>query len=415
MKWDYADMEEFAATGPGLFITNEGNFQYGNATLSYYDPATKKVENEVFYRANAMKLGDVAQSMTIHNDLGWIVVNNSHVVFAIDLRTFKEVGRITNLTSPRYIHFVSDEKAYVTQLWDNRIFIVNPRRYEITGYIECPGMTPGSGSTEQMVQYGQYVYVNCWSYQNRLLKIDTRTDRVVDELVVGVQPTSLVLDANDKLWTITDGGYEGSPYGYDVPALYRIDAASFRLEKQFRFREGDAPSEVQLNGTRDTLYWINKDVWRMPVAAEQLPALRMQHRYEITAVIDDDIRFDIECFVNKSIIFLRRTPVPGEYIQPVLYECRGNIILRGQWIAARNGDFGTGIFEDQCHIGRLCFQMKSNDHFLTSERFGNRKLLIDRCQYRHEVGNPVDFIMAGRSQLDIADHRFHYNTSKILR
>ena len=53
----------------------------------------------------------------------------------------------------------------MTQLWDNRIFIVNPRRYEITGHIECPGMTPGSGSTEQMVQYGQYVYVNCWSYQ----------------------------------------------------------------------------------------------------------------------------------------------------------------------------------------------------------------------------------------------------------
>ena len=150
MKWDYGEMENFSASASGLFITNEGNFQYGNATLSYYDPATKKVENEVFYRANAMKLGDVAQSMTIHNDLGWIVVNNSHVVFAIDLRTFKEVGRITNLTSPRYIHFVSDEKAYVTQLWDNRIFIVNPRRYEITGYIECPGMTPGSGSTEQM-------------------------------------------------------------------------------------------------------------------------------------------------------------------------------------------------------------------------------------------------------------------------
>ncbi|MDE8698280.1 hypothetical protein PZH42_30540, partial [Bacteroides cellulosilyticus] len=59
------------------------------------------------------------------------------------------------------------------QIWDYRIFIINPKTYEITGYIECPDMDMESGSTEQMVQYGKYVYVNCWSYQNRILKIDT--------------------------------------------------------------------------------------------------------------------------------------------------------------------------------------------------------------------------------------------------
>ena len=271
MKWEYGLTEEFNASGEGLFITNEGNFQYGNASLSYYNPATKKVENEVFYRANAMKLGDVAQSMIIRDNVGWIVVNNSHVVFAIDLTTFKEIGRITNLTSPRYIHFLSDEKAYITQIWDNRIFIVNPKRYEVTGYIECPNMTTESGSTEQMVQYGKYVYVNCWSYQNRILKIDTETDKVVDELVVGIQPTSLVMDCNNKLWTITDGGYEGSPYGYEAPSLYRIDAETFTLEKQFKFKLGDWPSEVQLNGTGDKLYWLNDDVWEMSVFDEHLP------------------------------------------------------------------------------------------------------------------------------------------------
>ena len=272
MKWEYGLTEEFNATGEGLFITNEGNFQYGNASLSYYNPATKKVENEVFYRANAMKLGDVAQSMIIRDNVGWIVVNNSHVVFAIDLTTFKEIGRITNLTSPRYIHFLSDEKAYITQIWDNRIFIVNPKRYEVTGYIECPNMTTESGSTEQMVQYGKYVYVNCWSYQNRILKIDTETDQVVAELEVGIQPTSLVMDCNNKLWTITDGGYEGSPYGYEAPSLYRIDAETFTIEKQFKFKLGDWPSEVQLNGTGDKLYWLNDDVWEMSVFDEHLPA-----------------------------------------------------------------------------------------------------------------------------------------------
>lgn len=271
MKWEYGIEEEFATTGDGLFITCEGNFQYGNASLSYYDPTNRVVENDVFNRANAMKLGDVAQSMVIRDDVGWVVVNNSHVLFAIDVNTFKERGRITNLTSPRYIHFLSDEKAYVSQLWDNRIFIVNPKRYEIIGHIDCPNMTMESGSTEQMVQYGKYVYVNCWSYQNRILKIDTETDSVVDELVVGIQPAALVLDKNNKLWTITDGGYEGSPYGYEPPSLYRIDAETFAIEKVYHFALGDNTGELQLNREGDMLYWLNDDVWAMSVDDENLP------------------------------------------------------------------------------------------------------------------------------------------------
>lgn len=112
MKWDYGDgQEDFDVRGPGLFICNEGNFQYGNASLSFYDPAANQVSNEVFFRANGMKLGDVAQSMAIYGDRGWIVVNNSHVVFAIDVDTFREVGRIENLPSPRYIHL--DRKSVV--------------------------------------------------------------------------------------------------------------------------------------------------------------------------------------------------------------------------------------------------------------------------------------------------------------
>ena len=179
MDYGPYEVEDFGITGSGLFITNEGNFMYGNASLSYYDPEKKQVENEIFFRANGFKLGDVAQSMVIRDGIGWIVVNNSGVIYAIDIYTFKEVGRIEGFTSPRYIHFLNDEKAYVTQIWDPRIYIVNPRTYEITGYIQTD-MDFETGSTEQMVQYDKYVFTNCWSYQNRILVIDTETDTVCD-------------------------------------------------------------------------------------------------------------------------------------------------------------------------------------------------------------------------------------------
>lgn len=271
MEWESGEPEAINASGRGLFIINEGNFQYGNATLSYYDPETDSVGNEIFFRANGMKLGDVAQSMTIHDGMGWIAVNHSHVVFAIDITTFRERGRITGLTSPRYIHFVNESKAYITQLWDNRIAIIDPTRFEITGYITVPAMNASTGSTEQMVQVGRYVYVNCWSYQRRILKIDTQTDEIVSELEVGFQPNSLVADRYNRLWTITDGSETSSPNGEEAPALFRIDLGNFEIDGKFTFYPGDKPSEIAINAESDKIYWINGDIWCMDVAATRLP------------------------------------------------------------------------------------------------------------------------------------------------
>ena len=277
-----AEKEDFDTGGSaGVFCLCEGNMNAGNASLSYYDPAARTVQNEVFYRANGAKLGDVAQSIFLREGRVFIPMDNSGVFWAIDADTFRVEGKLeaassqhpdenNHIVAPRYIHFLNDEKAYVTQIWDPRIYIVNPRTYEITGYIQTD-MDFETGSTEQMVQYDKYVFTNCWSYQNRILVIDTETDTVCDEITVGIQPTSLVMDKYNKIWTVTDGGYEGSPYGHEAPSLYCIDAATRKVEKQFKFKFGDWPSEVQLNGTRDTLYFINKAIWRLPVTATNFP------------------------------------------------------------------------------------------------------------------------------------------------
>ena len=252
----------------GVFIVNEGNFMYGNASLSYYSPQKKYAENEVFIQANGIKLGDVAQSMTIRNELGYIVVNNSGIIFIIDINTFKVKGTISGFVSPRYMHFVSDSKAYVSDLYSSKIYIVNPQTRKITGSIS----TGKHKSTEQMVQCGKYVYTNCWSYDNKIMVIDSETDRITDSITVGIQPNSLVIDKNNKLWALTDGGYANNPYGHEIPSLYCINTADLTVERKFDFALSDSPSSLCINSSGDTIYYINNSVWRMNILDTNLPS-----------------------------------------------------------------------------------------------------------------------------------------------
>lgn len=191
---------QYDCPGEGVFVCNEGNFMYGNASLSYYDPASKTVYNQVFYNANNFPLGDVCQSMAIVDGKGFVVVNNSGKVYVIDLNTFKYLGAISGLTSPRYIQVISEDKIYISDLYSPSMAVVDPRTYEITGRVYM-GTTKGPGKvngTEQMVRYGKYVYVCSWSYNDKVYKVDTETDKVVDSLSVTRQPNSMVLDKNGQ-------------------------------------------------------------------------------------------------------------------------------------------------------------------------------------------------------------------------
>jgi len=314
----------------GVFIINEGNFMYGNASLSFYDPAKREIQNDIFYNTNGLPLGDVAQSMEIHNNLGYIVINNSGKIYVIDTSDGKYVGKIIGLSSPRYIHFANNEKAYITDLYAGQITIVNPTTYQITGAIS----TPNHASTEQMVQWNDFLFVSCWSYDNSILVIDTRTDAVVNEIKTGKQPGGLVLDKYNKIWTLCDGGWAKSGTTDRIPMLQRIDAATQTIEKSFSLTADAKPSRLAINGTGDSLLFINDGIWKIDVnqaTIGDLPFLSSANHLYYSLAIDPQ---SSEIYLSDAIDYMQRG---------VIYRCSP--------LGARIDSFKTGIIP-----GAFCFK-----------------------------------------------------------
>ena len=238
--------------GEGVFIINEGNFQSGNASLGYYDKKSGKMYQDLFYQANGEALGDIFQSVTVVQDLAYLVVNNSGKIEVVDLFTLERQAVIDGLVSPRYLLKVGPEKAYVSDLFSGQLGIVNLQSNTVIGQI------PVTGWNEELVMLSGMA-VSAGAGTGHLYFLDPATDQLTDSLWVGSSPVSLQKDAQGHLWVLCAGNWMNN----SEAALVQVSRENFQVLRTYMLPEiGQTYTALGVSPDGSTLYTIGDDIYR---------------------------------------------------------------------------------------------------------------------------------------------------------
>ena len=187
------ELISFAPNEPiGMYLLNEGNMGSNKATIDYLDFCNGTYIRNIYGERNPnviKELGDVGNDIQVYGNRLYAVINCSHKVEVMDLRTCRRIGQI-DIPNCRYIRFHGD-KAY------------------ISSYV-------GPVSIDPNAQLGA------------IFEVDTATLRITRQVTVGYEPEEFEIIGN-YLYVANSGGYRAPDYD---STLSVVDLTDFRQIKK---------------------------------------------------------------------------------------------------------------------------------------------------------------------------------------
>lgn len=311
-------------TAKGVYVVNEGLFNWGAAEVSFYNPADNRVTNELFKAANGYSLGDVGQSMYVHDSTAFIVVNNSAKIEVVQLPSFKKLRTINiSGSSPRCFYPVNDSVAYVTELYAKKIWVIN----YVTGAVIQN--IPADGWTENIVKVGSDVFVQqkindlvSGSFAT-LLKINTANHTAQHNTNFGGRDINgIVKDNFDRIWVAVD---EDTVLHLKA-GFYCFDKNLVEQKSFFFSSYNHHPGNLCIDAAGENVFYSDKEVYSFSVNSSSVPP---------AATIS---------MAGKTIYCMRMDPVTDEvYISDALDYIQPSAIYRYSKSGSLIHSFTAGV------------------------------------------------------------------------
>ncbi|NQT62946.1 MAG: T9SS type A sorting domain-containing protein [Candidatus Marinimicrobia bacterium] len=156
------------------FILCEGNFGQANASLWSIDESLQNIEGPLIWNASSNPLGDVGQSLTLHDHTLYVVMNGSHEVRIIDLESDETHSGDIEIpeSSPRFMAVHSESGlGYISSWGLGGLLVVNLENHAIVDTISL-GALPEEILIVENEMFVSVPMRSDWSASNKILRID---------------------------------------------------------------------------------------------------------------------------------------------------------------------------------------------------------------------------------------------------
>lgn len=246
----------------GMYLLNEANMGSNKSSIDYVDFRNAYYVRNIYAERNpevVKELGDVGNDIQIYGNKLYAVINCSHKVEVMDVRTCKRIGQV-DIPNCRYIRFAKG-KAYVSAYVGPVAIDPNAQLgavYEVdTASLAVTRKVTVGYQPDELEVLGEYLYVansggyRAPDYDSTVSVVEIYGMKQIQKISVGINLHRIRKDRYGKLWVTSRGDYNTIP-----SRLYVLDRKDKNSKEMVVKDTLDIPcSEMYIQG--DSLYFYS--------------------------------------------------------------------------------------------------------------------------------------------------------------
>lgn len=246
----------------GMYLLNEANMGSNKSSIDYVDFRNAYYVRNIYAERNpevVKELGDVGNDIQIYGNKLYAVINCSHKVEVMDVRTCKRIGQL-DIPNCRYIRFAKG-KAYVSAYVGPVAIDPNAQLgavYEVdTASLAVTRKVTVGYQPDELEVLGEYLYVansggyRAPDYDSTVSVVEIYGMKQIQKIPVGINLHRIRKDRYGKLWVTSRGDYNTIP-----SRLYVLDRKDKNSKEMVVKDTLDIPcSEMYIQG--DSLYFYS--------------------------------------------------------------------------------------------------------------------------------------------------------------